>query len=186
MLCSGQSSRVQGNSDSTIFAVLLEETGTFHTVRAALQAQSSLSVGLSHKAVAQAATGCPPALPLPTASHWQHPVILSLLVGTWPSDRVLRVREGAWQQALGLTFHCWEMKQSEGPGTLHQSDSLHRMGSAEGWALKADGPHTFHMMGQSTGGSQPHHWGVHGSALEGTCPVCAQQTHPCWTQATGG
>lgn len=45
MLCSGQSSRMQGNSDSTIFAVLLEETSTFHMVRAALQAQSFQSVG---------------------------------------------------------------------------------------------------------------------------------------------
>lgn len=73
----------------------------------------------------------------------------------------------------------------ESPGTLHHYNSLHGMGSADWWALKADVPHTFHMMGQSTGGSQPHHWGVHGSALEATCPVCAQKTHLCWTQATG-
>lgn len=131
MLCTGQSSRIQGNSNNTIFAVLLEEVSTFHMVRAALQAQSSLSVGSQPQ---HCGLGSHRLVPSPASAH-----SLSLAApsdpvpagGQDPRDRVLRVREGAWQQALGLICHCWEMKQLEGPGTLHQSDNLHGMGSAE-------------------------------------------------------
>ena len=81
VLCSGQSSSAQSSSSSTFSAVLFAETMALHMGAAALQAQSSVSVGSWPQCRGPGhprGPGWPPALPLPVAPRWQHPAGLAL------------------------------------------------------------------------------------------------------------
>ena len=127
VLCSGQLPITSRSLSCTNSAVLLEDMIVFHMVIAALWGQSSVS-GWSqtqhHGLGSSRGLSWLPALPLPTAPHQAAQPC---------GDRSLRGREGAWQQAQGLTWQGWEREQPEGSGTLCWSDTWNRLYRVRGW-----------------------------------------------------
>ena len=112
VLCSGQFPSTSRSLSHASFAVLGDHKIVFHMVTAALWGQSSVS-GWSqtqhHGLSSSGDLSWLPALPLPCAPHQTAQPC---------GDRPLRGREGAWQQAQGLTWQGWEREQPEGPGTV--------------------------------------------------------------------
>lgn len=81
VLCSGQSLSTQSSSWNTFFVVMLVVTIILHMAAAALQAQSSVSLGFwpQHQGPGnRGGPGWPPALALPAAPRRRHPAALPL------------------------------------------------------------------------------------------------------------